>query len=282
MEYTFKENTYISIAGKERIEDIIDIKQYAQMSNQLIDENINLWRERFVYRKNINSILYPKYDIAIYNFFNECNVNIIDKDVYTIKDIYNIILKISEQYADWANSKMNDIDKMSLTNFCKGAIGEYFWYWFLKLHNKLLLKKKLNKSVKETYLFQNICLRKEDDFDFGVDLIGEVEINGKHLHNCIFQCKFYSPESKQEITLKLLQGVHDDGCNNGFISRTNKEVNTFICWLGTDKNVSRWLSKELTLNECVKFIDINEVYNNNSDIIFKEIIEKLKNIKSFK
>ena len=166
---------------------------------------------------------------------------------------------------------------LEIENFCKGAIGEYVWFWFLKLNKKLRLS---NNGHQTEYLFDNICLRKEDDIDVGVDCIGEVEIDGKGMHNCIFQFKFYDPNSSNEITLKLCQGVHDDGCNREFISHSHNEVNTFICWLGTDKNVSRWLERDNVLSNCVKFIDINTIKINNSEHILQKIINKINDIKN--
>lgn len=278
MLYTFKTIKYNSIrTGNKLVDEVVDIEKYAADTNQSGElENEKLWNDKFIYRRNINGILYPAYNISITDFMKTIdNINV-DK-AKSIIDIYNIVEKLAKEYAKWCNAIDTCYDIIQTENFCKGMLGEYVWHWYLVYNKKLRLS--FNGQQTE-YLFDNICLRDLNDIDFGVDNIGEVEINGKDKHNCIFQFKFYSPDSNEEITLKYIQGIHDDGCNNGFISRRPDEVNTFICWLGTDKKVSKWLQKEKTLNACVKFIDIDAIKINRSDDILHKIVNKINNIKN--
>jgi len=57
-----------------------------------------------------------------------------------------------------------------------------------------------------------------------------------------------------------------------------EKVNTFICWFGTDKDVSKWLKRADILNKCTKFIDINTIKINKSDGIIYEIIQKINDL----
>ena len=283
MKYTYKKHNYISInTGNELTEELVDINQYAIDSNQHIDniENINLWRERFIYKENIKSILYSKPEISIDNFMKQFNLNV-NENIKNVKDLYKIINYISENYAIWCKNKGYNYENTYY--FCKGILGEYVWYLILKLFKTFHIPNNLNKKYENVYRFTNLCLRKDDDFDLGVDLIGEVEIDGINTHNCIFQFKFYSPTSDNFITLKLIQGVHDDGITKNFISHNAEEINTFICWLGTEKQVSKWLSRDTVLSKNVKFIDIDtlNLSSNQSEQNFKNILNKIKNIKNF-
>ncbi|WQJ52145.1 MAG: hypothetical protein [phage Lak_Megaphage_RVC_AP3_GC31] len=281
MEYSYKETKYTTLSGKVLPCEVVDIEKYAEESGQTAENaNAFLWSERFALRHNVHSILYPDYDVSIVEFMKTEN-DIDFNAVKNIKDVYDIVMDLAVKYAKWCNSvnptRYPETLMRELENFCKGAIGEYVWFWFLKLNKKLRLS---NNGHQTEYLFNNICLRKDDDIDEGVDCIGEVEIDGKGMHNCIFQFKFYDPNSSNEITLKLCQGVHDDGCNREFISHSHNEVNTFICWLGTDKNVSHWLERDGVLNNCVKFIDINTIKINNSEHILQKIVKKINDIKN--
>ena len=281
MEYSYKETKYTTLSGKVLPCEVIDIEKYAEESGQTA-ENVNafLWSERFALRHNVHSILYPDYDVSIIEFMKTEN-DIDFSAVKNIKDVYDIVKDLAVKYAKWCNSfnptRYPESLMLEIENFCKGAIGEYVWFWFLKLNKKLRLS---TNGHQTEYLFDNICLRKDDDIDEGVDCIGEVEIDGTGMHNCIFQFKFYDPNSSNEITLKLCQGVHDDGCNREFISHSHDEVNTFICWLGTDKNVSRWLERDNVLSNCIKFIDINTIKINNYEHILQNIINKINGIKN--
>ena len=122
MKYTYKKHNYISInTGNELTEELVDINQYAIDSNQHIDniENINLWRERFIYKENIKSILYSKPEISIDNFMKQFNLNV-NENIKNVKDLYKIINYISENYAIWCKNKGYNYENTYY--FCKGIL----------------------------------------------------------------------------------------------------------------------------------------------------------------
>lgn len=281
MNYIYKPIKYISpLTGNKLMDEIVDIEDFAKKTNQQdTDINYNIWYDRFTYKRNIKSILYPDYDINIINFLKENNIEICT-NINTLIALYKYVDKLSTKYANWCiqlksflYNKENDY--INLYSFFKGALGEFIWHLYLKLNKKI----RISENKKQTeYIFSNICMRNNTDIDLGIDNIGEVEINGINKHNCIFQFKFYSPFQNREMTLKYMQGIHDDGCTNGFILSKDTNVNTFICWFGTDKNVSKWIQKANVLKSCIKFIDINTIEINKSECIIQDIAKKINNL----
>ena len=282
--YTYKKENYISnLTGNELSDEVVDIEAFSKNTNQQnTDINYDIWYDRFTYKRNVKSKLYPDYDINIITFLKDNKIEIKNNYNNTLISLYKEVDKLSYIYADWCikikplfYKKENDYIKLS--SFFKGALGEFIWHLYLKLNKKIRISE---NNIQTEYVFSNICMRDSNDIDLGIDNIGEVEIDGKDKHNCIFQFKFYSPFQSNVMTLKYIQSIHDDGCTNGFIISKDIRVNTFICWFGTDKDVSKWLQRATVLNKCIKFIDINTQEINQSNSIISDIINTINNLKN--
>ena len=282
MKYTYKLIKYESSLTKNKlVDEVIDIDKFANLSGQQhTDINYNIWKERFIYKRNISSRLYQDRDTSIIKFIKDNNIQISD-NITSLVELYNVVNKLSYQYANWCIQikpnlyKKEKNDDVLLSSFFKGAMGEFIWHLYLKYNKKI----RISENKKQTeYIFYNVCMRDIDDLDLGIDNIGEVEIDGKDKHNCIFQFKFYSPFESHEMTLKYIQSIHDEGVTKSFILSKDEKVNTFICWFGTDKDVSKWLKRADILNKCTKFIDINAIKINKSDGIIYEIIQKINDL----
>ena len=221
MKYTYKLIKYESSLTKNKlVDEVIDIDKFANLSGQQhTNINYNIWKERFIYKRNINSVPYPDRDTSIIKFIKDNNIQIAD-NIASLVELYKVVNKLSYQYANWCIQikpnlyKKEKNDDVLLSSFFKGAMGEFIWHLYLKYNKKI----RISENKKQTeYIFHNVCMRDIDDLDLGIDNIGEVEIDGKDKHNCIFQFKFYSPFESHEMTLKYIQSIHDEGVTKSFI-----------------------------------------------------------------
>ena len=83
MKYTYKLIKYESSLTKNKlVDEVIDIDKFANLSGQQhTNINYNIWKERFIYKRNINSVPYPDRDTSIIKFIKDNNIQIADNVV---------------------------------------------------------------------------------------------------------------------------------------------------------------------------------------------------------
>ena len=89
MGYTYKTIKYIStITGNKLVDEVIDIDKFANLSGQQhTDINYNIWKERFIYKRNISSTLYQDRDTSIIKFIKDNNIQISD-NITSLVELY--------------------------------------------------------------------------------------------------------------------------------------------------------------------------------------------------
>ena len=161
------------------------------------------------------------------------------------------------------------------------ALGEFF-FTVLMQNVKTILIKNINTNKLERFDFDYVCPRLVNEIDYGVDLTGMVSRNNSW-YNCAIQVKFWNPFTDNMITNTIVSGVDSDACRNHFINPEDN-YNIFICWLGTDKNVSRYLKANKLLYKHLVFIDMDVLNINVNNklpqfwIILNDNIKSIKNI----
>ena len=102
MKYTYKLIKYESSLTKNKlVDEVIDIDKFANLSGQQhTNINYNIWKERFIYKRNINSVPYPDRDTSIIKFIKDNNIQIAD-NIVSLVELYKVVNKLSYQYANW-------------------------------------------------------------------------------------------------------------------------------------------------------------------------------------
>lgn len=232
-----------------------------------IEENFNnTWLNRFIYNS--------KNSISIIDFEKENNVFQNMKICTDIKEFFNIIDKLSNLYAKWC-IKQNTVyieKQIELQNFFKGAIGEYFFTFFLN-HVKCMIIENYKTGNSERFEFEYVYPRL-DMKDDGVDLIGNISYGNEYIP-AVIQVKFWSIYNKAKITMDIFQKAIADGIINDFINQSDNK-NIVVCWLGNKKDISTEITKNNKYMEHAVFIDKSILDNsiNNQMINF---CEELKN-----
>lgn len=215
-------------------------------------------KNRFVWKGIDGNGIYTT--ISIDNFAKETK-KLNNIDFNKTADLYQKTKAVSEEYYNWCKQKLPYLKENELYNLKLhfiGCIGEFFFLKLFEHKNSLVISEK-NKI----YTFYNIRLRKIDETDFGVDLIGEVSPSTGGTHKCVFQVKFWNPNSTESvISNHICQIVHSDAIENDFINNSDDD-NIFICWLGNMDQVSQWVVKN-KLSRHIVFID-KDVLRKNID-----------------
>lgn len=183
------------------------------------------------------------------------------KSVTNHKEYLKEIKKLSSNYVTWAintanikNDKLAETftqeDRVDLSNFFKGFMGEYFFRDIVLKMNREGLIVKNNKNG------TNVLLNYYDVAplsikDFGIDGTC-VDNNGK---NCVIQVKFWDTNNLDSyLKIAIMQKAYAEGVLNRYIDPYEPN-NVIICWLGNDTKVSPKLKENQLLYEHIVFID---------------------------
>ncbi len=248
--------------------------------NQYISNKNNIWNERFTFMGlNGNT---PHYKTTIVEFEKETNTLSNIPVLTSVHKLYNEIKKTANIYKIWCKTKDNysDIVLDNIENFFIGALGEYFFTYYLNDVKCVLIKDK-NTNIYNRFDFYDVCPRLIGEEDFGVDLTGIVSYKNKS-YDCAFQVKFWNPYINNMFTNEIASGVFTDAVTQHFINIDDTN-NIFVCWLGDTKNVSLYLQKNKSLYKYIQFIDmnvLNNTINNQMPIFWNNFKIMLNNIKT--
>lgn len=259
---------------------IMTLTNNIQRFNDYISNYNQTWLIRFTWNGLFNDS--PQNAISIIKFAKETNIFDNIPTFKNVKDFYKYIKKTANEYVSWCKTKdiYTDDECKDLNNFFTGALGEFFFTVFMQ-NVKTLLIKNINTNKLERFDFDYVCPRLVNEIDYGVDLTGMVSRNNSW-YNCAIQVKFWNPFTDNMITNTIVSGVDSDACRNHFINPEDN-YNIFICWLGTDKNVSRYLKANKLLYKHLVFIDmdvLNINVNNKLPQFWMILNDNIKNIKN--
>lgn len=280
---TYKEFKYTNADGKRRVDDIVDIAEYAK------NNPIN-WCDEFVYNEIVRNRIVSHYNISIIKFIqnNQDVINpLIDALLHMtdsnikVREIFFAIQYIAFKYINWCitiDTKYN-IEKyrLELYNTVIGKFGEFIWYHYINECKVFKIIK--NDDILYTIRFRNISLLNHDtDMDFGVDLVAEYE-KDKILHNCAIQVKCWNPKRKDILSVSVLQKLRDQAVSEGqFISSHDPVENLFVCWFGTEDNISVQLRNMPNLEKHVLFFDTKMIGLNDDITPFEKVANHIKDM----
>lgn len=121
--------------------------------------------------------------------------------------------------------------KSSIKNHFVGSLGEFFFCFMLNDRKEFLLPYNIGDNTKTAFNFSNVTPRLENEDDFGVDLVGDIEYIDKK-NPCAIQVKFWNPVSKKltsdgltrpMFTNEMASGVYTDAVLNGYIDNDSKK-----------------------------------------------------------
>lgn len=200
---------------------------------------------RLIWKGLYGDELYPS--LSINSFIKDRNP-FEDLGFRSCDGFFKASVNIANEYCKWCKDKhpsLNEEDLNDLFTFFIGTIGEVFMFLISVIHPTLYISEK-----KMNFTFSDLKFNEEDDY--GVDLYGKVTFKGK-TNSCVFQCKFWSPNSDKYITTTIVEKAYAEGVKRGYIKH-NQTNNVVIFWLGDDSHVSNWC-KQSPFYENAIFID---------------------------
>ena len=218
----------------------------------------SVWKKRLTWNGLYGDA--PQNAINIIKYLKESKTDFLVKlsETRNVKDLRKIVEKESIQYVKWSLSiepHYSDVEQVKIKDFFIGAIGEVFFICLLSTIGNLRIG---NKAV----YFNKVAPLTLDN-DNGVDGTCIYSVDDKEV-SCALQIKFWNPYIDNQITMQIAQGVHSEALNIDAIDN-NENKNIIICWLGTDKNVSRYLKSNEKLWQRLIFIDMNTLDRNIND-----------------
>ena len=233
-----------------------------------------IWFDKFIWKGLGGDSSYPK--LSIPRFIKDTNHIEILKGVNSAKKLNTKVETLAKKYIAWVNNVDNNItndEEVSLCNFFKGVIGEFFFFNFLTDVRTILGYDKYEDKKGVVSAFNYVAPRLLDETDYGVDFTAD--LNGQSV---AIQCKFWNPNIKDSIiTNQIAQGIHSDAIVNGFINE-DESNNIVVCWLGTTKEVSKHLKQNKKLYRHIVFIDdvtLTYTINEKNPVFWENFYEKL-------
>ena len=229
---------------------------YYERNSQLV------WKNRFTWTGLYGTE--KAWSISIEKFFKE-NSHIYDPNIKSSSDFQKWTFSIASRYVEWCSNNyevsLSDDEKADLRNFFVGALGEYFFINILNEFKKFVINKKWVSFNCSTPLLPSTP-------DFGIDGTCITSYDDKQVSAAI-QVKFWHEYSSFKITMSIAQKAYGQAVLDGIIEPTEYK-NIVICWLGTDKKVSRYLKENKKLMAHIVFFDgkVLDDNINNKDCYF--------------
>lgn len=181
--------------------------------------------------------------------------------------------------------------KSSIKNHFVGSLGEFFFCFMLNDRKEFLLPYNIGDNTKTAFNFSNVTPRLENEDDFGVDLVGDIEYIDKK-NPCAIQVKFWNPVSKKltsdgltrlMFTNEMASGVYTDAVLNGYIDNDSKK-SVIVCWTLNKNRVSKWLKRNVMLSSKMSFLDLPVLKNKvdkKSPEFWAQVKNKFNEIKTY-
>lgn len=245
------------------------------------------WTERFTWKQydkyakpTISVVNFIKTDLDFISFLKDLKNGVIKN----VKDFFKVIDKLGDSYVLFCKatytSALSSNDEEELKNFFKGSIGEFFFMTFLS-ESKTIFDER-----KRLFKFDDICLPPLTYKDNGVDALCTISnLSTKdESHSAAIQFKFWSPFSKEELTLSDHgQKLYAEAIGNDFVDSANTDILIFV-WTGNSKRISKQFKTHKFYNKSV-FIDMTslDTHINDKDINFwtNVLVDKFNRILDF-
>lgn len=268
--------------------------------SEYLKNKASIWSSRFIWH-GVNGLAHYR-TCNIINFLAGENIdfnNIINPEKYKVTTLWKDVEKLAKRYVAWCGKTTPAIYNtifskeetcQSLENHFIGSMGEFFFCFLLNSMKSFDLSYDAGEYAKTEFNFSNVTPRLENEDDFGVDLVGDVEYKNK-TNSCALQVKFWNPglsnskykENIPMFTNEMASGVFTDAVLNGFINPDSFK-SIFVCWTMKDKNVSMWLKRNARLNMRMSYIDMDVLHtkiDNKVLMFWKSLADELNSIKSY-
>lgn len=253
-----------------------------QRYKKFLEDNGKItWTDRFTYKGLNGNEVYPKYSIIKFmNQLSDEDKEFISK-IKSARSLYNQVNNLSVSYVNWCKSISNSLSSeelVNLSNFFKGAIGEYFFNTFFNLKTQFYVEK-----YNTLFTFYNIAPRLINEYDSGIDFTGSVNISNepKKSRDCGIQIKFWCPDNDYEFIDKhIADAAYADAISSN-IANLSEEKNVFIFWLGNEKHISSYLNK-LSYNKNLVIVGMKDLQFaiKDDNEFWNKIVESILNIKN--
>lgn len=265
----------------------VRIKNMRERYNEYISDPNKVWYNRFIWQG-----LYGKAHIeslSIYRFARETgsfnNLPIFSSVAKLHKHIHDTLCT---EYVKWCkekdltiftntyNGREDDVEK-DLRNFFLGAMGEYFFVFFLEEIGEIVVNG-------HPYSFKYVHPLLSKESDSGVDLCGVIVKHSKYEDSCVIQVKFWNPFIDVKITDNIISRAATTGIYNDYIIKDGECENIVVCWLGKDgamgatkflRNNNNLFSHCLILGQDTLNKKINNKRNNTFWIDFNERMKEI-------
>lgn len=268
------------------------------------DNEAKIWKSRFAWHGEHGDGSYPNINVVSFLKEHDIDFNAAFKaGCFKVSSMFNVLDKMANEYVAWSFMKnKNFIDlypeddtrleglRTSLRNHFIGCIGEFFFCFLLNDRKEFLVPYNIGDREKTMVNFSNVSPRLDNEDDFGVDLVGDIEYIDQH-NTCAIQVKFWRPVRKNPdstakermFTNDMASGVYTDGVLNGFIDNDSKK-SLVVCWTLKEENLSRWLLRNTKLSSKMMFIDMSTLHtkiDGKSPEFWSQLKENLNTIKSY-
>lgn len=242
--------------------------------NTFVESKIETWKARFTWRGLSGKD--PKYTTSLDKFFAETGVLSAIKHPKNSAELFTFADSLASFYVDWVKGKdikYSNKEYEDMKDFCKGAIGEFF---FVELLNEVRCVITLSDGQAIRYDFHYVSPSLKGEKDFGVDLTGvanDVPV--------VFQVKLWNPFGKERVPVELFQKAAFEGIYNGIINKDD-DSNIFLCWLGIENKAYMSAKSNPALKNKVVVIGydaLNGTINNRNQIFWDGFVKSLSEIK---
>lgn len=272
---------------------LVNIEEVSNFVNSKIESD-KLLKLILSYRDNTRIPYYRITSIPLYVKETMC----FDNKVFDTPEKFNKIIRDeSVKYVEWFKQKLINeniginldiIDFTDVSNWFKGAMGEYFWLKYLTYAGRIFVTNELN-GQEDSYEFRNVTYTLLKDF--GVDLVAEVYLN-KKWHNVVIQVKNWTIDFSQYITGQkskyvidhdIPSSAHYVGTALKFIPHESKIRDILVCWFGDDNEVSKYIAEDEIIADRTIIFNRNTIKKimNNSQKIWSDILKDFKNLANY-
>ena len=245
--------------------------------NTFIENKVETWKARFTWRGLSGKD--PKYTTGLDKFFSETGILSEMKTPKNSAELFAFADSLATSYVEWVKSKgtkYSNKEYEDMRDFCKGAIGEFFFVELLNEVKCLMVPSADDGREFVRYDFNYVSPSLKGEKDFGVDLTGVANDVPS-----VFQVKLWNPFGKEKVPIELYQKAICEGVLNGCIDN-NQSNNVFLCWLGTEKKAYLPISSAKNYKDkivAVGFTTLEASINNRNAIFWDGFMKHLSEIR---
>ena len=246
--------------------------------NSFVENKVETWKARFTWRGLTGKD--PKYTTGLDKFFIETGILSEIKVPKNSAEVFAFAESLATSYVEWVKgkgTKYSNKEYEDMKDFCKGAIGEFFFVELLSEVKCLMVPTGDDGREFVRYDFNYVSPLLKGDKDFGVDLMGVANDVP-----CVLQVKFWNPFGKEKISIDLYQKAISEGIIRYRCINPDDNHNVFLCWLGAEKKAYIPISSAKEYKDkivAIGFTTLEASINNRNSIFWNGFVKHLSEIK---